>query len=263
MAKLLFRMSIVAVLAMCLGSGVALAQAAKSAVKISELILLDETTSSIGTWISIMHGEPVLLKNGSGKKDFFVGVSLECGMFTRTKVKGKEGSSLEADATAGVRVRVIMDQGTANQQIAKPFAAPTNLSGAGNFSEDFGHGIIYCRRNQNLKAVLGGVLDECTTTCVCNDPTDCTVITCETTCTFTDEEIELTLKTLEASHFNFLLVDVGASGSTHIIDVQVQVDIGAVADSPNEAEATAIIGRGSVTVQEVRLIKDADTTIDF
>ncbi len=86
----------------------------------------------------------------------------------------------------------------------------------------------------------------------------------------TDEDISLALRSLTANHFNFLLVNVGqnaagvnCSGAVHTVDVEVAIDLGKnevtnLGEATAEAKAAAMIGRGTVTVQEVRLIKDAD-----
>ena len=264
--------SLVFGLTLILGIGsMAYAQASKAAIQYSNMILLDtaqadEATAACGTgWVSL-YDPDLKIKNGSGSKDFLVGVSLECGTWTDTTVKGQQGGEAEAEAWAGVRVRVVLDPGTPNQKIANPYNAPTNLTNVEPFGPDFGDGIVYCKRDQKLRAILGGVLTGCTTTCTPDSVTG--AITCTTTCTFTDEEIQLTLRTLEASHFNFVLHDVGESGSTHAVDVQVCVDKGTkvsdvTATSSAGADAKAIIGRGTLTVEEVRLVKDADGVITF
>lgn len=72
-------------------------------------------------------------------------------------------------------------------------------------------------------------------------------------CTFTDEELQLILDTMGAHHFNFALTDVGAA--THIVKVQARVTT--AASSLLQAGATGSVGKGAVTVEEVRLVKDA------
>lgn len=270
-----------------LACGVAFGQAAKTAVKVSEMALLAEhTTDNLPdstTWVSLLGAEPVLIKNGSGSKDFIVGVSLECGTYNYVKVSGKNGGSATADTTAGLRVRVVLDKGTPNEQIAVPYADP-NVNG-GEFAGAFGDGIVFCRKDMELSATLGGVIDSCDFDCalVCtegcldiegNTAEDCCVADCSfdvsEDCLVTDEDISLALRSLTANHFNFLLVNVGQnasgvnySGATHTVDVEVAIDLGKnevtnLGDATAEAKAAAMIGRGTVTVQQVRLIKDAD-----
>jgi hypothetical protein len=71
-------------------------------------------------------------------------------------------------------------------------------------------------------------------------------------CTFTDEELELILDTMAAHHFNFALTNVGSG--THAVKVQARIMASA---ATLQSEATGTVGKGAVTVEEVRLVKDA------
>ena len=73
-------------------------------------------------------------------------------------------------------------------------------------------------------------------------------------CTLTDEELELILDTMAAHSFNFVLDDLGAG--THDVVVEAMVDTNA-SWQLGTASATAAIGKGSLTVEEVRLVKGA------
>jgi hypothetical protein len=67
------------------------------------------------------------------------------------------------------------------------------------------------------------------------------------------EEIELVLDTLSANAFNFVADDMGAG--MHTVQVQARVG-GGVSYQNGSASAKALVGKGAVTVEEVRMIKD-------
>ena len=107
---------------------------------------------------------------------------------------------------------------------------------------------MYDHRAQTLSATLGGVIQSCTVNLVTG------VINVATDCTVTDEMINLILETMSAHHFNFVAANLDPGVHT----VEIQVRSGSTADtSPagfGTASATAGVGRGSLTVEEVRAI---------
>jgi len=181
----------------------------------------------------------------SEQKDMILGVSLECGLYTRTKVAGQKGSKSTAEASAKVEVRVVIDKGTADERVAAP------------------GWVTFCERTQTLSATLGGVLEQCDVTLTDSDGDgilDGGGFTSDD-CTFSDEDIELILNTMSANHFNFILTNAGTNGSLgHTIDVEAQVsssDGGETTDGGSYiGDANATIGNGSLVVDEVRLAKD-------
>ena len=77
------------------------------------------------------------------------------------------------------------------------------------------------------------------------------------------EELRLLLKTLNANSFNYLLADVVPGVQT--IEVQARakanVSFSSVQDEPlGSAAAEAFVGLGSLLVEQIRLIKNADGT---
>jgi len=173
----------------------------------------------------------------SEQKDVVAAVSLECGAYTRTKVKGQKGETDSATAQSKVQVAVIIDKGTDAERMAAP------------------GWVTFCEREQTLNATLGGVLESCDVTLVDTDGDgipDSASFT-KDDCTFSDEEIELILRTMGAHHFNFILTNLGASGvAGHTVDVEAQVTTNGAGDYT----ANATIGKGTVTVDEVRFVKD-------
>lgn len=185
----------------------------------------------------------------SEQKDLVMGVSLECGLYTRTKVAGQKGQKSTADAKATVEVAVILDHGTADARVAAP------------------GWVTFCEREQELSATLGGVLESCDVSVTENPDGTFTGAFDKDDCEFTDEDIQLMLKTMSANHYNFILTDVGTYGSGgHTVDVFVRTssstsgstvdDEGNTIDDNYEAQANAILGNGALVVDEVRLARE-------
>ncbi len=183
------------------------------------------------------------------KKDLLIGVSFETGLFTKTTVKSRNGATDTETATATLKVRVLVD----NQQL-NPEVAPKE--------------VVYDHRLQTLSATLGGVISECTDTddfsvvdgvCVDNTPGVLTpdgTITVQCECVVTDEIIELILDTMAAHHFNFVAKNLPPGD--HTVQVQVQ---GTTSATSADAEATVTVGRGSLTVEEVRATNSPDGVV--
>ena len=76
-------------------------------------------------------------------------------------------------------------------------------------------------------------------------------VLCE--CDATDEEIELILDTTAAHHFNFVAANL--SSGVHTIDVKAEI---VSATTSADADASAIVGPGSLTVEEVRATNSPD-----
>ena len=192
----------------------------------------------------------------SEQKDLIFGVSLECGLYTKTEVKGKKGQTSTANAMATVEVGVILDKGTADARVAAP------------------GWVTFCSREQELSATLGGVLEKCDVSITENPDGTLSGAFDKDDCEFTDEMISLMLKTMNANHYNFILTDVGTYGSGgHSVDVMVRttssetgssVDefgepvVDEFGDPKYEATANAILGNGTLVLDEVRLARELD-----
>jgi hypothetical protein len=98
---------------------------------------------------------------------------------------------------------------------------------------------------QQLMARFGGVLD-------CTDVNGDGVITFDE-CLLTDEELNLILDTEAAHHFNFVIDNLGAAVHTIRVEARLERSSSATAGS---ASSNAFIGKGSLTVEEVRLLRD-------
>jgi len=210
----------VAVLTILALAGGATAQSqpsSKVTAKVGNIAILDATELE---WTTILANN---IKTPN-QKDLFIDVSMECGLYTKTLVKSA-GSKDTAKAEAGVYVQVLVD-------------------GVPAYPGE----VVFCRRTQELTALFGGIMESCT------DLNGDGVITYDE-CTWTPEELELVLDTMNANSFNFILDDL--TSGVHTVEVQARISSVAEAGA-GVAVAKATIGKGSMTVEEVRLIQNED-----
>jgi hypothetical protein len=71
----------------------------------------------------------------------------------------------------------------------------------------------------------------------------------------TAEAIDLILDTMDAASFNFVAPNVAVG--THTVSVQARIDTTGSADA-GSYEATATVGKGTMTVESVRMIRNED-----
>ncbi len=204
------------------------AQSAKVTAKTSALTLLPKT-SGTGSWKTVLANQ---IKT-SNQKDLFIGVSLECGLFTSTSVSSKNMIPDTSVGQAEIKARVLVDG-----KVAEPGV------------------VTFGRRTQTLTAQLEGAIGSCLVAGTNLDGT--TSVTVNTNCV-SPETISLILDSSEASTFNFVAVDVPQGN--HIVSVQCQIDtIGSA--TAGQYQALATVGKGSLTVESVRLVKDANVVLD-
>jgi hypothetical protein len=164
------------------------------------------------------------IKTANGK-DLFIDVSLQSAVFTGTTVKSKDMGRDTSTANASVFLWVWIDKGTDDQRLA--FPGP----------------VVYNARTQTLTAVLQGEI-----TSVTGEEGD--VITIGD-----PEEIGLFIGTMSANSFNFIVDDLSSGMHT------VTVDAACASSAMNQqgcAGAVAVIGLGSMTIEEVRMIQGED-----
>ena len=211
-----------------IGATTALAQtsqpSAKVTAKTSALTLLPETTGT-GDWKTILSNK---IKT-SNQKDLIVGVSLEVGLYTRTLAKSKTMVTDSSTARGIVQVRVLVD-GTAIEPGA----------------------VVFGRRSQTLNVTLEGAIASCLTLVTNADGTQSIVL--DPACV-TAEEIELILETMDAAAFNFVAPNIPQG--VHTVSVQARIDTAGSADQ-GSFEAKATVGKGSMTVESVRMIRGED-----
>jgi hypothetical protein len=216
--------------------------AAKASVAIDELINLSQTAggppNSAGStgWVDVLETR---IKT-SQQKDLVFDVAMQCGIVTDTTVKSSGGTTSAASARGTVSVRVLVD------------GVPAEPDNSIDANKATAPGVVYCDRIQTLAAKFAGLnctADPVTGVVTCADP----------------EELRLILRTLNANAFNFARDDVGVG--VHQITVQAQaaaaVNFDDDASGGAMAGAEAFLGAGSLLVEEVRLVKGEDITIDI
>jgi hypothetical protein len=195
----------------------------KATARVGNINVLRQVSSTesatAGPWQTILSNT---LKTPN-QKDLFIGVSLEVGLLTQTAAKSKNAVADTSSAGAGVEVQVLVD------------GVPA-LPGT----------VTFGRRTQTLTALFQGLIDGC----LAIDPLTGGIII-DPDCVL-PEELELVLETMNANAFNFIVQDL--TSGVHTIAVQARINLGATAQA-GSASARGLIGHGSMTVEEVRMIQ--------
>lgn len=196
--------------------------AAKATARVFNFNVLDAAAatgeSGSSGWQPIMTTQ----MKTANQKDLFVDVSLQSSLYTMTHTRSKDMVWDTSNAIAGLQVRVLID--------GVPAQPGT---------------ITFDARQQELSSRLQGEVDLV-------DRDGDGVIEPGELESVDYEEIKLLLSTIGAHSFNFIAPDV-ASG-IHTITVEAKVDVEATAQN-GSAEAKAVVGAGSVTVQQVRMVR--------
>ena len=203
----------------------------KATAKVSELTLIDWTEEE--DWTTIL----VQSIKTPNKKDLFIDVSLETGLYTRTLVRSKRKAADDEDwdtstAHAEIQVRVVIDEGTADERDASPTP------------------VVFNMREQTLSTKFMGIF---TGECIEVDPVTGNV-TLNYTC-LEPEELELILETLSANSFGFVIDEL--TPGVHTVSVQARIATNGEADE-GEWEAEALVGKGSVLIEVVRMINQSE-----
>ena len=238
--RLLLVGAFVAVAALCLTIGLQSRTGAqtslpssKATVQLGNINVMDARLGAAKTtsaWQTIMSGS----MKTSSQKDMLVTASMEVGLYTRTLVSSKNGVSDTSSALAGVEVCVVLDEGTSKERTAYPGT------------------VVFGRRNQQLTATFQGLIDGCLTT----DLTTGSVII-NPTCV-RPETLELVLDTMNANSFTFAMDQMGSG--VHTMKVKARMVMNTTVQT-GDVEARCTIGKGSMSVEEVRLVKGLDITL--
>jgi|ERR1051326_3013088 hypothetical protein len=236
MMKVMNRQLALAMLAVSLAAVSGYAQnsqpSAKVTAKTANLTLLPPTTTQ-GEWHTVLANS---IKTAN-QKDLFISAAFEIGLYTDTLVKSRNMVSDTSTAKASVKVRVVLDLGTSAQRVVEPGE------------------VVYGRRQQTLTATLEGAIAGCLT--VVTNADGSLGIALDPLCV-TPEEIGLILDTMDAASFNFVAVNVPQG--VHTVSVQAQIDTSGTVQN-GTFEARALVGKGAVTVESVRLIKNANVEV--
>ncbi len=223
----------------------AFAQSAKAAWRFEELIAL--SANSGGT--TDTQWKPILTTHikTPNAKELAIGVSLQCGLVTDTTVRSKNGDLDSSAARGRIRVRVEITQPDGTTVFAEPDNGADLTTDIALVNDG---GLTYCDRYQKLAAKFAGL------TCTAAPITG--VVTCAN-----PEELQLILKTLNAQHFNFLYAN--AVPGVHKVTVQARAQAGMQLGGTalGAAGAEAFAGAGALSVETIRLVKDADGTTDL
>lgn len=215
------------IVSLSFGVGQANTPASKAAAQVADFTLLDwkkTDTSKTSPWETLLS---TTIKT-SMQKDLVVDASLESGLYTKTVARSKDMITDTSFSRAGIEVRVLID--------GKPAYPGT---------------VTFGRRSQELSATLQGQL-------ALIDKNADGIVGFDELVSIAPEEIGLVLDTLNANSFNFVLDNVGTG--VHKIELQARIDLGANVQA-GSAEARAMVGKGSMTVEEVRMIRGADLTL--
>jgi len=255
------------------GVGAESLPSSKAAAQVKDITILSWVAAppdNTPAWSTIL-GQSIKTPN---QKDLFIDVSLESGLYTRTLVKSKRTAADDEDwdtsvAHAEIDVRVVIDEGTPNERIASP------------------SDVVFNMREQTLSAKFMGIftgdcfnvvladpqIDNDSDGDINEDPIDGIdndedgfvdedgpdyIITINYDC-LEPEELDLILDTMSANSFNFVIDQL--TPGVHTVSVQARIDVNGSAEE-GEFEAKAMIGNGSVVIEVVRMIQDAEWLID-
>ncbi len=271
-----------------IGELTALGIACKDAGNFDDGDLTDGTPCEDGAvaetpWTTVQQ---TFIKTPNGKELAF-DVAIQCGLVTFTQVKSKGGTKDSSQAEAEVKIRVRIDDVANNTLEVIP--GTTRFAEPGEDSAS--NGVTYCQRLQKLDAVFQGILqtgdefqiedpdnevgddegligdgncdpgEDCITvvgTCLLIDPNTSNIVL-DVDC-LEPEELALLLETLTATAFNFLAAN--ETPGIKKIDVQARAtaDTALFGTQNGSAKGEAFVGLGSMLVETVRMVKDADGT---
>jgi len=179
-------------------------------------------TNDADGWTTVLSGQI----HTATPKDLLIGVSLETSLLTDTVVKSSGGARDVSTAEAGIEIKVLVDGKEAAPGV-----------------------VVFDKRKQQLSAALGGYYTNCTDTNL-DGITDVL-----TECELAPEEIGLLLDTTAAHHFNFIQADLGQG--THSVVVKSKISNNTVFAN-GTATASALLGKGSLSVEEVQAVNSPD-----
>ena len=196
---------------------------AKATAQCADTYLIEATDGQ--EWTTLLSNT----MHTPNQKDLLITASLESGLYTSTEVSSKNGKRDSSTATAAVKVRVLI-----NGVMADPGE------------------ITYASRTQVLSAVFQGLIDGC----LYLDENGNIILDEECV---DPEEVSLILDTMTANSFNFVFPD--CPQGVHTIEVQAKIETNAVFDQGG-ADALALVGKGTMTVEEVRMIRNEDILLE-
>ncbi len=215
---------------------------AKASIAVGDTAVISE-----GDWQPIL-GQKI---KTAAHKGLGIGVSLECGLYTATVVKTK--GFAKGDAYASVKVRVLVD----GEEVAAP--GP----------------VTFCSRGQRLSALFQGIFTKPADSGTClfledvdtdgDGIPDDQIIKFDESC-LTNEELSLLDDSMSAHSFFFYYDDTQPGDHTVVVEALIDEAVGAEGTDTTAGDqgAQATLGKGSLSIEEVRLIHGASgESIDF
>jgi hypothetical protein len=203
-----------------------------------EVVAISQGQVTVGStetaWMDVIERD---LKTANNK-DLIIIPSLQCGVVTDGTVKSKGGTSNSTTTRGRIRVRVKVEMADGTVR----YASPQNSSDALGVSVE---GVTYCDREQTLAAKFAGL------NCTANLTTG--AVTCAD-----PEELQLILKTLNANTFVFGIDDVQSGVTTVTVQAKALASVALTGADGSLGSSNAFIGAGSVSVEEVRFVKDLE-----
>ena len=183
------------------------------------------------------------------KEDLVFDVALQCKLTTDTKVRTKGGNKDTSIASAGVKVRVRIEDLDGDGNVVpdtKRYAMPS-----ADILQDDHSGVTYCYREQELSATLQGIIQNLACFSDHDDNPDTAPVFDPDAdgCVLDAEEIQLVLRTLNAHAFNFFTYDLAAGD--YRITVEANPDTSTTSHE-GSSNAIALVGLGSMVIDEVR-----------
>ena len=196
---------------------------AKVTLETSYLNAIGPVTNTPSNWQTVLEQDLKMANN----HDLLINAGFEIGLYTQTTVNSKLMVSDTSTATASVKVRVLVD-GTP--------AAPGE--------------VVYGKRTQTLTATLEGAIAGCLSV-VTNGAGNLQIVL-DTNCVL-PEVVGLIQDTVSANSFSFGAPNL--SSGFHNIQVQAKIDFQGSAQN-GTFTAAALVGKGTLTAESVRLAKD-------
>jgi len=196
---------------------------AKVTIQTSYLNAIGPVTNTVTDWQTVLEQNLKIANN----HDLLMNAGFEVGLYTSTTVSSKLMASDTSTATASVKVRALVD-GTV--------AAPGE--------------VVYGKRTQTLTATLEGAIAGCLS--IITNSAGNPQIVLDTNCVL-PEVIGLILDTVNANSFTFAAPNL--SSGIHNIKVQAKIDYLGSAQN-GTFTAAALLGKGTLTIDSVRLAKD-------
>ena len=223
------------------------AASSKNTASVSSLVVLRGVAASPTetAWTTINQAT----LRTANQKDLTFDAALQCGIVTDTTARSKGGTKEAANAVASIRVRIRVELADGTTRYAMPDSDLANTSILIPSDGNGPAGVTYCERLQQLEVQFGGF--------DCTADSETGAVTCDS-----EESVRLLLKTLSAHAFNFVMPDVPSGIHTVYVEAKALADTNLFDGNPDfeigDAQAEAFVGLGSLDVDEVHFVKDAD-----